>query len=73
MAIRQNEKYRVYELLTKKHYWFLKDSNGDKAACIDYFMEHYPDRILDNVLEYQAYNKAVKKYENPTLDMEEGE
>lgn len=69
----RKQKEAKLELLIKKHYWFLKDSNGDKAACIDYFMEHYPDRILDNVLEYQAYNKAVKKYENPTLDMEEGE
>ena len=69
----RRQKEAVLKLLTIKHYEFLKDTNGDKAACIDYFKEKYPDRTLDNVLEYQAYKKAVEMYEHPTLVMEEGE
>lgn len=69
----RKQKEAELSLLTQKHYEFLKNSNGDKAACIDYFMEKYPDRTLDNVLEYQAYKKAVEMYEHPTLVMEEGE
>ena len=69
----RKQKKAELSLLTQKHYEFLKNSNGDKAACIDYFKEHYPDCTLDNVLEYQAYKKAVEMYEHPTLVMEEGE
>ena len=69
----RRQKEAELKLLTIKHYEFLKDTNGDKAACIDYFKEKYPDRTLDNVLEYQAYKKAVEMYEHPTLVMEEGE
>lgn len=60
------------KLLTIKHFEFLKDTNGDKAACIDYFNEKYPERTLDKVLEYQAYLKAVEMYEHPTMVTEEG-
>jgi len=69
----RKQKEAELKLLTIKHYEFLKYTNGDKAACIDYFKEKYPDRTLDNVLEYQAYKKAVEMYEHPTLVMEEGE
>lgn len=62
----------ILKLLTIKHFEFLKDTNGDKAACIDYFNEKYPERTLDKVLEYQAYLKAVEMYEHPTMVTEEG-
>ena len=69
----RKQKEATLKLLTIKHYEFLKDTNGDKAACIDYFKEHYPDRTFDNVLEFKAYKKAVEMYEHPILVMEEGE
>lgn len=68
----QENKEAELKLLTIKHFEFLKDTNGDKAACIDYFTEKYPERTLDTVLEYQAYENAVKMYEHPTMVMEEG-
>ena len=68
----QENKEAELKLLTIKHFEFLKDTNGDKAACIDYFNEKYPERTLDKVLEYQAYLKAVEMYEHPTMVTEEG-
>ena len=69
----RKQKEAELKLLTFKHYEFLKENNGDKAACIDYFKEHYSERTLDNVLEYQAYMKAVEMYEHPSHFTEEGE
>ena len=62
----QEQRDAEFKLLTIKHHEYLKASNGSKDSCIDYFMEKYPDRPLDMVLEYQAYLRAVEWYENPS-------
>ena len=71
--LQKEQKEKEFKLLIRKHYEYLIYTKGDKASCIDYFTEHYPDRTLDSVLEYKAYMKAVEMYEHPTIAMKEGE
>ena len=61
------------KLLIEKFFEYLKASKGDKSSCIDYFNEHYQGQDYNKALEYKAYQEAVKKYENPTIALEEGE